>query len=164
MTVHVRYSFEDGSVTKVTTSAASDATTVTITNARLAPKRSLTPEPSTAPHPLAPSESGADSADAPGAAPDSPDANASESDLGAISAPPVPEPLSGPMQAPLTRKRRTLMGAIRAMWTFIFGFIGEAAVYVLDQLDVLNLPPGTGVALGAVLYGVKRYAKPEGLL
>ena len=61
-------------------------------------------------------------------------------------------------------KHRGLSAFIRGAWTLIFGIAGEAAVYVLDNLGILNLPPGAGVAVGAVLYSIKKYAKPEGLL
>ena len=69
------------------------------------------------------------------------------------------------VSAPVTpKKHRGLSAFIRGAWTLIFGVAGEAAVYVLDNLGILNLPPGAGVALGAVLYSIKKYVRPDGLL
>ena len=65
---------------------------------------------------------------------------------------------------PLTKKRRTLMGVIRAGYMLIFGVGGEAIIYAVDNLAGLDLPPGLGLALGAVGYGLKRAIKPDGLL
>jgi hypothetical protein len=84
----------------------------------------------------------------------------------------TPPPASDPgeagagmtLAAAAPKKHRGLSAFIRGAWTLIFGVAGEAAVYVLDNLGILNLPPGAGVAVGAVLYSIKKYAKPEGLL
>jgi hypothetical protein len=84
----------------------------------------------------------------------------------------APPPASDPgeagaeltLAAAAPKKHRGLSAFIRGAWTLIFGVAGEAAVYVLDNLGILNLPPGAGVAVGAVLYSIKKYAKPEGLL
>ena len=75
-----------------------------------------------------------------------------------------PEITAEPILLAAPPKHRGLSAFIRGAWTLIFGVIGEAAVYVFDNLGILNLPPGTGVALGAVLYAVKKYAKPDGLI
>jgi len=86
----------------------------------------------------------------------------------AYSPPPDPVPVAAPLElcaaAPAPTKKRGLAAFIRGAWTLIFGIAGEAAVYILDNFGVLNLPPGTGVAVGAGLYAVKKYAKPDGLL
>ena len=62
--------------------------------------------------------------------------------------------------APYSKKRRTLMGVIRATWFVAFTASGEALTYALNQLTTLNLPPGTATAIGAVGYGVKRAIWP----
>jgi hypothetical protein len=68
------------------------------------------------------------------------------------------------VQPEYTKKRLTLMGAIRAGWMMAFGGIGEALVYAADNLGVLSLPPGTGLVVGSVMYGIKRAIKPDGLV
>jgi len=65
---------------------------------------------------------------------------------------------------PLTKKARTLKGVIRAMWTAVFSFGGEALVYGLNNLTSLNLPPGVGLAIGAAGYGLKAAAFPNSKL
>lgn len=60
-----------------------------------------------------------------------------------------------------TKKKRTVMGVIRAVWFVVFSVTGEVVTYLLDNLTALNLPPGTGVAVGAALYGVKRGVFPD---
>ena len=60
-----------------------------------------------------------------------------------------------------TKKKRTLMGVIRAGWFVIFTAAGEAFTYGLNNLTSLNLPPGTATAIGAVGYGVKKALWPS---
>jgi hypothetical protein len=78
------------------------------------------------------------------------------------------EPVSAPSvlaAAPApTKKRRALMGVIRATKTLAFTVGGEALVYVTNNLAGLNLPPGLGLAVGAAAYGVNKAIKPDGLL
>jgi hypothetical protein len=76
----------------------------------------------------------------------------------------IPGELMLAVAPPLTKKRRTLMGVIRAGYMLIFDAGGEAIIYAVDNLAGLNLPPGLGLALGAIGYGLKRAIKPDGLL
>jgi len=82
--------------------------------------------------------------------------------------PPAPLPLMGAAVCapapPPTKKKRALMGVIRASKTLIFTVGGEALVYLTNNLTSLNLPPGLGLAVGAAAYGVQKALKPEGLL
>jgi hypothetical protein len=73
-----------------------------------------------------------------------------------------PEPVRGVSKP--TIKKRTLMGVIRASYMCLFGVAGEAITYAADNLTSLNLPPGTGLMIGAIAYGIKRAIKPDGLL
>ena len=66
--------------------------------------------------------------------------------------------------APMTPGQRTSKGVIRAMWTAAFSFGGEALVYGLNNLTALNLPPGLGLAVGAVGYGAKAAIFPNSKL
>ena len=66
--------------------------------------------------------------------------------------------------APYSKKRRTLMGTIRASWFIIFTGVGEALTYALNNLTDLNLPPGTATLTGAVLAGTKRALWPDTIL
>jgi hypothetical protein len=86
---------------------------------------------------------------------------------------PEPEPEQpghDPGEVPLaaapkpTKKKRTLMGTIRAAWFIIFTVIGEALTYLLDNLTGLSLPSGTVTAIGAVGYGLKKAIWPDTLL
>ena len=61
----------------------------------------------------------------------------------------------------VTRKQRTTKGLVRAMWTAVFSFGGEALVYGLNNLTTLNLPPGVGLAVGAIGYGAKAAIWPS---
>ena len=69
----------------------------------------------------------------------------------------VPEPVV----APPTKKKRTLMGTIRAVWFVIFTFGGEVVQYGIENFGGLNLPPRTGMIVGATLYGAKRALWPD---
>lgn len=60
-----------------------------------------------------------------------------------------------------TKKRRSLMGTIRAGWFVIFTGVGEGLTYALNNLTTLNLPPGTATITGAVLAGTKRALWPD---
>ena len=71
----------------------------------------------------------------------------------------APTPVVEPV--PPTKKRRTLMGFIRATWFVVFTMAGEALTYGLNNLTSFNLPPGTATAIGAVGYGLKRAAWPD---
>lgn len=61
----------------------------------------------------------------------------------------------------VTKKKRTLMGFIRATWFIAFTMAGEALTYGLNNLTTLNLPPGTATAIGAVGYGLKKAVFPD---
>jgi hypothetical protein len=60
-----------------------------------------------------------------------------------------------------TKKKRGLMGAIRGAWFIIFTFAGEAVQYGIDNLAGINLPPKTGMVVGASLYAAKRAIWPN---
>jgi len=85
---------------------------------------------------------------------------------------PEPSPASAldAIEAPMTlataptKKQRTFKGLVRAMWTAVFSFGGEALVYGLNNLTALNLPPGVGLAIGAAGYGLKAAAFPNSKL
>jgi hypothetical protein len=83
---------------------------------------------------------------------------------------PSPAPVLGEAEAEMTlaaaptKKKRALMGTIRAVKTLAFTVGGEALVYVTNNLAGLNLPPGLGLAVGAAAYGVNKALKPDGLL
>ena len=64
----------------------------------------------------------------------------------------------------VTKKKRTLMGMIRGAWFIIFTFAGEAVQYGLDNLTGLNLPPKTGMLVGASLYAAKRAIWPDSVI
>jgi hypothetical protein len=72
----------------------------------------------------------------------------------------APLELCAPTPAP-TPKQRTVKGIIRTMWTAVFSFGGEALVYGLNNLTALNLPPGVGLAVGALGYGAKAAIFPN---
>jgi len=81
---------------------------------------------------------------------------------------PAPDPalVAAPLEmcaaAPApTPRQRTSKGVIRAVWTAVFSFGGEALVYGLNNLTALNLPPGVGLAVGAVGYGTKAAIFPN---
>lgn len=74
----------------------------------------------------------------------------------------TPAPVAEP-PAP-TKKKRTLMGFIRATWFIVFTAAGEALTYGLNNLTTFNLPPGTATAIGAVGYGVKKAVFPDSTL
>jgi hypothetical protein len=76
---------------------------------------------------------------------------------------PQPAPLTVGSDSPLapTPKQRTVKGLIRTMWTAVFSFGGEALVYGLNNLTALNLPPGVGLAVGALGYGAKAAIFPN---
>jgi hypothetical protein len=86
----------------------------------------------------------------------------------------TPEPSSAPdpgmaevpmtLAAAPTKKRRTLMGAIRGAWFIIFTFAGEAVQYGIDNLTGLSLPPKTGMVVGASLYAAKRAIWPNSVI
>jgi len=84
----------------------------------------------------------------------------------AYSPPPDPALVAAPLEmraaAPApTPRQRTSKGVIRAVWTAVFSFGGEALVYGLNNLTALNLPPGVGLAVGAVGYGAKAAIFPN---
>lgn len=81
----------------------------------------------------------------------------------AAAAPLVAAPISEVVAAapPYTKKQRTFMGAVRATWVVVFSVTGEGITYVANNLGGLSLPPGTGIAVGAVVYGAKRAIWPD---
>jgi len=80
---------------------------------------------------------------------------------------PAPDPVEDGIVTTLaaapapTPRQRTSKGVIRAVWTAVFSFGGEALVYGLNNLTALNLPPGVGLAVGAVGYGAKAAIFPN---
>lgn len=81
-------------------------------------------------------------------------------------APLVAQPLGEPLcSIPIpSKKKRTLMGTIRAGWFVGFTAIGESLTYALNNLTNLNLPPGTATAIGALGYGIKKALWPDSLV
>jgi hypothetical protein len=60
-----------------------------------------------------------------------------------------------------SKKRRTLMGVIRAAWFIVFTGAGAVVDYGIANLTDLPLPPGTATLIGGVLYGAKRAIWPS---
>jgi hypothetical protein len=60
-----------------------------------------------------------------------------------------------------SKKRRTLMGVIRAAWFIVFTGAGAVVDYGIANLTDLPLPPGTATVIGGVLYGAKRAIWPN---
>ena len=59
---------------------------------------------------------------------------------------------------------RLVAAIIRAFWTVVFPLIGGLVAYllepgVLEEVGVTNA--GLALAIGAVLYGVKKYVWPD---
>lgn len=52
------------------------------------------------------------------------------------------------------------MGTVRGGKMGLFAAVGEAAAYGLDNIANIGLPPGTGVAVGCVLYAVNKALVP----
>jgi len=87
-------------------------------------------------------------------------------DIGAAAAGPplLAAPLSEPVVAapPLTKKKRTLMGFIRAGWFYIFTALGGVLDYGIQHYTDLPVPPGVvGTTIGGALYGLKRALYPN---
>ncbi len=62
---------------------------------------------------------------------------------------------------------RILAAVIRAFWTVVFPMIGGLVAYllepgVLEGVGVTNA--GVALAVGALLYGLKRYLWPDSVL
>ena len=78
------------------------------------------------------------------------------------------------VSVPVTRKQRAGAGLVRGVYTAGFsllGMVGAAFAYLKDNLSQLStLSKGTvavvvgGALLAGVLYGLKRYYKPNGVL
>jgi hypothetical protein len=85
---------------------------------------------------------------------------------------PVPEPYK--LGTTPTRKERGVMGLVRGLYTVLFtilGMIGAGAAYLRDNLDKLfqldwkvYAVVGIGAVLSGILYALKKYWKPDGLL
>lgn len=83
-----------------------------------------------------------------------------------------PEPVVAPpllgipatVEPPPTKKKRTLMGFIRAVWFYIFTGAGAVVDYGISQLTDLPIPPGTATIVGGALYGAKRAFWPDTML
>lgn len=56
------------------------------------------------------------------------------------------------------------MGTVRSGKMGLWGGVGEAAAYGVDNIAKLGLPTGTGFAVGCVLYGVNRAIFPDSKL
>ena len=78
---------------------------------------------------------------------------------------PAVEEASGTESVPQTESyslaERIGMGTVRGSKMGVFGAIGEAAAYGVDNVAKLGLPPGTGFAIGCVLYGVNKALVPK---
>jgi hypothetical protein len=64
-------------------------------------------------------------------------------------------------------KQRILAAIIRAFWTVVFPLIGALVTYllepgVLEEVGVTNA--GLALAIGAVLYGLKKLIWPDTVL
>ena len=62
---------------------------------------------------------------------------------------------------------RIVAALIRAFWTVVFPLIGGLVAYllepgVLEEVGVTNA--GLALVIGAVLYGIKKYAFPDSRL
>jgi len=85
-------------------------------------------------------------------------------------APPLespPVPAAAPemlMAAPITKKKRTLMGFIRTAWFIVFTALGGVIDYGIQKYTDLPVPTGTATVIGGVLYGVKRALYPDTVL
>ena len=83
----------------------------------------------------------------------------------ASSSPNVPPPLEEiPLcAAPVyTKKKRTLIGFIRATWFYVFTIVGEILNYVLENITGIGLPQGVaGTLIAGALYGAKRGIWPD---
>ena len=77
----------------------------------------------------------------------------------ALTAAPLPEAV--PAAPAYTKKQRTFMGTVRAGWVIVFSMTGEGVTYAADNLAGLALPPGTGMIVGATLYGAKKAIWPD---
>jgi hypothetical protein len=82
------------------------------------------------------------------------------------------QPAQAAVEAPLAASepapKRGLKAFIRGAWTFAIAMFVEGGTYLVSNLTSINIPPGIGLAGGALLqgaiYGAKKYAKPDGLL
>jgi hypothetical protein len=78
-----------------------------------------------------------------------------------ILATPVPAETQCAAAPAPSKKRRTLMGVIRAVWFCVFTGAGAVVDYGIANLTDLPLPPGTATLIGGVLYGAKRAIWPS---
>ena len=64
--------------------------------------------------------------------------------------------------------RRGLRAFIRGMWTFFIAMFVEGGGYLVSNLTSVHIPPGVGLAGGALLqgaiYAAKKYVAPDTLL
>jgi len=60
------------------------------------------------------------------------------------------------------RKERTVMGAIRFMYTFVSTAFGFGVVWLVDNFTALDVPLWVGLFIGSLAYATKRYLKPDG--
>jgi hypothetical protein len=65
-------------------------------------------------------------------------------------------------KVPVSRKERTIMGAIRFMYTFATTAFGFGIVWLVDNFTSLNVPMWVGLLIGSLAYATKRYLKPIG--
>ena len=75
-------------------------------------------------------------------------------------APPPETVLAGPP----TKKKRTLMGIIRAGWFYVFTALGGVIDYSIQKYTDLPVPTGTATVIGGALYGLKRALYPDTVL
>ena len=86
---------------------------------------------------------------------------AAPEEVAAATAPEAFPPGEVAAAAPYTKKQRTFMGTVRAGWVIIFSMTGEGVTYAADNLAGIGLPPGTGMIVGATIYGAKRAIWPD---
>lgn len=109
------------------------------------------------------------SADAPPTLPPNSDATAPTLPAEALpdgAAVPMPPEASGAETGAETEPTYSLserigMGTVRGGKMGLFAAVGEAAAYGLDNIAQVGLPPGTGVAVGCVLYAVNKALVPR---
>jgi hypothetical protein len=81
---------------------------------------------------------------------------------------PQPEQDSAEVLLAAEPPKRGLKAFIRGAWTFAIAMFVEGGSYLVNNLTSINIPPGVGLAGGALLqgaiYGAKKYAAPDTLL
>jgi len=77
-------------------------------------------------------------------------------------------PAAAPLEVAAPPQRRGLKAFIRGAWTFAIAMFVEGGSYLVSNLTALDIPPGVGLAGGALLqgaiYGAKKYVAPDTIL